>query len=275
VDAPQDALQQQKEVQSLPKQHEMLKGLRAEGSLLFSEEYYLREKAAIKAVMKDITIYSVGAARDWKQETAAQQIIDLYKLMHADPGVVDHRPKGKDFLDYMTKVLTRLKKENDAGSIKKRGRSPKPPPVPIQTTALWDPDMADPFPCPACGHFTVMQFFNEDGATTDLKRAAHKAAEDEWNALPADEKAKRPKPVLNARTLGGSVAQLACMCCVMNCMNGSSSCPQCVAVRPVYGPHGCPCEQCKCKCNVVFTPKTREQVTRKTSAPPAPDPRGK
>jgi hypothetical protein len=74
-----------KEVQSLPKQHEMLKGLRAEGSLLFSEEYYLREKAAIKAVMKDITIYSVRAARDWKQETATQQIIDLYKLMHDPP----------------------------------------------------------------------------------------------------------------------------------------------------------------------------------------------
>jgi hypothetical protein len=47
--------------------------------------------------MFDINLDS-AAPRDWKRDIASLQIIDLFKLLHADPGKEDTRPKGKAFI---------------------------------------------------------------------------------------------------------------------------------------------------------------------------------
>jgi hypothetical protein len=233
---------------------------------LFSPEYLAANVAGISDLIESIRRHS-KRTREWKKPTVVSQMVQLYQLLMADSTMEKQPAAASAFLKFMSDAATWVDDANKAARAaseiqpanpsNKRSSNTQPQVIP-QASLSWDPSKQDNLPCPACSHWTVMNVEVEQAKPTKKQTAEYRVALADWNRLSKQDQANRTKP----RIKGTILQKKVCMCCVMNCMNGSHSCPHCRDHPPLFRNGACPCEQCRCQCRVVFDAHSRFSVAQ-------------
>lgn len=256
-----------KEAKTLAARQQILTGLLAEESRLFSPDYRKSKITEISELFGLIRAFS-AKKRAWKKDLVAEHMVRLYHLLEGDAGKQYRSRAASDFLKFISDAIARMMFENNAANASKKRKEPtynaKPGEV-LQLQYKWDPSKKDAMSCPKCGHWTVMKVEVIGGKPSKEQIKTYNEEVDAWNRLPNKMKDKKTKPTMKSLGLGKSYKRNICMCCVMSCTNGSGSCPHCATNHPGFALNGaCLCSQCQCQCDLTFDASERAEIARRT-----------